>query len=264
MRKFIKLGCVLLLLGVVFAAPGARGQTPAEETRHYLDDPFGEVTFGPEEIPTYGKMLDQPFTISHPLKYLQYVYGGHPEEAEASFEYFFKETGIKGHQAQLLERMGRTFYRWSELLGYRYQNKERLSELASLTKELRTMGNQFMKTATVLERLRVYKVAEKFKAARSFVLALVDQGVYTIPEVKAGTKADWAYKDERSYLYGMERGYDPLSCQKIEQDFKRTMEYLMSLEVPGKLKTKEDQDEYRDGKRHYRAGALKKLKLFEF
>jgi hypothetical protein len=217
----------LVLAGaVLFAFPAvARDKVPR--------DPLG-LDPGPEKTEAaFRAWATDPRTAPlHPLDTLRYIVHTSAKLRPDYYAFVFKQTGLTGQAAKVTRDLAELVNERAPLANQAPATRELQKQDADLAKKLLAAGAEWFKLVPPDDRIRVYKVAEKFSDARLAVLDLVRNGATVIDDSWIDqTRAEEARRQD-GYLYGMCNGANFRTVQAVLDDFKLTVAFLLTFAGP--------------------------------
>lgn len=250
-----RLGVALgLAVSLLRPAPGQAGdKVPA--------DPLG-LDPGPEktEAAFHAWAKDPRTAPRHPLDTLRFIVHDSVRMRPDYYAFVYKQTGLTGEAARITRQLAELINERAPLMSQAPATREAQKQDAALAKRIEWAGAEFFKQVSRPERIRVYKVAEKFSDARLALLDLVRMGATVISD--GWIEQARAEQDRRQdgYLYGMCRDAEPAVVHDVLEDFKLTVAFLLTFAGPPPyVHGDAAKDRVRAAKRRQRGRILKEL-----
>ena len=246
-----------LLLALVLALPAANAYpvvNPAE-------DPL-ELDAGAErDQQAFGEWVKDPRGKKHPAMTFKNLVHHDPLLRPDYRAFLYGQGNLKGKEAKLVVKLSEEIFLRDPMTTIELVSLEDRNKLAASDKRMEEMGKQFFKLVPRAQRLRLYKIAEKLQYARLAVIDLVRTG-RKITWMSEWKKLEW--DREEGYLYGMEKDKDKETSDRIDADFRLTMDFILTFAGPPTYLDKSERERIRGDRRKKRGVILKGLKPYEF
>jgi len=245
-----------LFLGTVSARAGGK----------FAEDPLA-LNPGPTKTEAVFQAWaqDPRSAPKHPLDALQYIVHTSAKLRPDYYAFVFKQTGLTGEAARATRQLAELINERVPLMKQAPATRELQQQDGALAKKMLAAGHAWFALVGEPDRLRVYKVAEKFSDARLAVLDLVRNGATEITDSWVEqARADEA-RQQDGYLYGSCRSADPATVRAVVDDFKLTVTFLLTFAGPPPyVHGDAAKEKVRAAKRRQRGRILQELTPIDF
>ncbi len=258
MKHARSIAAAAAMMAVNFGVATAADKVPA--------DPLG-LDPGPQktEAAFHAWAADPRKAPRHPLDTLRYIVHTSIKLRPDYYAFVFKQTGLTGEAARVTKLLAELANERAPLMAQEPATREAQKQDADLARRITWAGDQFFKQVPREDRIRVYKVAEKFSDARLAQLDLVRMGATVITDAWVDQALQEETRRQDGYLYGMCHGADAATAAAVRDDFKMTVMFLLTFAGPPPyVHGDAAKNKVRLAKRRDRARILKELAPITF
>jgi len=244
------------LLALLLAVPA--GAYPAADP---AEDPLGLDAGPARDEQAFMEWVKDPRGRKHPVMAFKNLVHHDPLLRPDYRAFLYKQAGLKGKAARLMVTLSEEVFLRDPLTTAELVTMEERDKLAASDRRMAALGKQFFRLVPRAQRLRIYKIAEKFQFTRLAVIDLVRTG-RRLAWMSEWKKLEW--EREEGYLYGMEKDKDAETAERIDDDFRMTMDFMLTFAGPPSYMEKAEKERIRAERRRKRGLIIKGLKPYEF
>jgi hypothetical protein len=224
------------------------------------EDPLGLDAGPARDEQAFLEWVKAPRERPHPVMTFKNLVHHDPRLRPDYRAFLCRQASLKGKAARLVVALSEEVFLRDPLTTGDLVTLEDRLKLEASDKRVRELGKRFFREIPRARRLRIYKIAEKFQYAR---LAVIDM-------VRTGNKYAWMagwkkleWDREEGYLYGMENGKDAEYSARVDEDFKLTMDFILTFAGPPSYLDKPERERIRGERRKKRVLIIKGLRPFD-
>ncbi len=244
----------LLAAALASPAPAAR---PA--------DPFGLDRGEATDLQVFLDWLAKPAEApKHPLVWLKAVTRSKKTQRKYQFAYFLRQTGLKGRAAELAVVMADDVFALDAIAVEAYRTESQQEDIRRRGERLKGLAGEFFSLVPRKDRVRVYKVAEKFEGARLILLDLDRLKQTEISDDWMNNLVATEKASRQGYLFGMLEGRTAATADRIVADFRTMLNFLLTFSKPPVGLKGKKLKSYLVRKKRVRSAILKRTVIFGF
>jgi len=230
------------------------------------EDPFGiDPGEANDKAGFHAWLADPANAPAHPLMWMRAVARSKEPQRTSYFNYFFKQTGTKAKKTvAVMEGLADDLFNYDALVAEPYPSAGQKKEIEEARVRIGKSGDAFFAIYNRAYRLKVYKVAEKFEGARLLIMDLNRLRQTEISDEWMVTLRDQENQARKGYLYGMLEGKDAATAQKIMDDYRDTIRFLLSFSKPPEELRGKTLKKFTADQKKTRTAILKKATLFQY
>jgi hypothetical protein len=198
------------------------------------EDPFGLDPGEAKDKAVFNAWLANPANApAHPLIWLRAVARSKQPQRANYFKYFYKQTGTKAKKTiAVMDSLADDLFSFDALIAEPYPSAGQKKEIEAVRARISKSADAFFAIYNREYRLKVYKVAEKFEGARLLIMDLNRLRQTEITDEWMVTLREQEKQARKGYLFGMLEGKDPATAQKIMDDYRDTIRFLLTFANP--------------------------------
>jgi len=230
------------------------------------EDPFGLDPGELKDKAGFTAWLNDPLNAPHhPLMWLRAVARSKQPQRANYFKYFYKQTGTKSKKTiAVVENLADDLFNYDSLIAEPYPSAGQKSEILATRERIGKEADAFFTIYNRADRVRVYKVAEKFEGARLLIMDLNRLRQTEITDEWMKTLHEQEYQARKGYLFGMLEGKDAATSEKIMADYRDIIRFLLSFSKPPEELKGKALAKFKATQKKTRDSILKKATLFRF
>jgi len=199
------------------------------------------------------------------LMWLRAVARSKQPQRNSYFMFFYRQTGTKAKKTiATIESLADDLFIYDALLAEPYPSDGQKKEVEAIRGRIGKSADAFFSIYNRADRIRVYKVVEKFEGARLLIMDLNRMKQTDVTDEWVAGLREQENQARKGYLFGMLEGRDEAAAVKIMADYRDTIRFLLSFSKPpdgirGKALVK-----FNARQKKNRTAILKKTALFGF
>lgn len=230
------------------------------------EDPFGLDPGEAGDKAGFDAWLADPLKApAHPLMWLRAVARSKKVQRAGYLNYFYRQSGTKSRKSMAtIASLADDLFKYDALLAEPYPSAGQKQEIADTKARIAKSAGSFFAVYNRSYRLITYKVAEKFEGAGLLIMDLNRLRQTEINDEWMKALYEQEKQAHKGYLFGMLEGKDPATAQKIMDDYRDTIRFLLTFANPPEGLKGKALAKFKAMQKKTRASILKKTALFPY